>query len=469
MTDPNVVVLTMDALRPDHLSAYGYDRATSPRIDEVADDAWRFDRAVSPDVMTLNSVTSMLTGEPSGRHQSGTRGRMAAKTPLVTTHLSERGYRTGLVTCNPFLTREFGFDADITFTTTKPFDRGVDVRKFFNERKDDPRWRRYAAFARRALGPDLPYSVANALQFKFGVRDDEDDGARRATERAQSFLRSTDDPAFLYVHYTETHMNSTGSLPYSAPDGDLFRFVDDPTSLPELANRGGEVGYNEYQRRVHTDLYDGVVRYLDSHIGRIVDTLRGIGEWEDTLLIITSDHGELLGERGILGHGFLYEPGVRVPLLIRPPGGNHRTVDERVNTRGIARTALSAAGRESDSRLGPDLLDPETFGESHVLVQNYRPRWNWSRYATENGQGRHAIYDENWKLLDLGDRRELYDVAADPPESKDLIESATDRRDELVAALTARLDEMGAPAGETDNVDFEDTTQDRLRDLGYLE
>jgi arylsulfatase A-like enzyme len=465
-----IVVLSLDALRPDHLGVYGHGRETSPRIDEVATEAWQFERAVSPDVMTLNAVTSMLTGEPSGSHQSGTRGRMAAETPLVTERLSRAGYTTGLVTCNPFLTTEFGFDADVTFTTTKPFDRGLDVRQFFNERKDDPKWRRYAAFFRQALGPELPYSVANALQFKFGIRDDEDDGAGRATDRAEQFLRDADGSAFLYIHYTETHMNSTGSLPYSAPDEDLFRFVDEPETLPELANRGGEVSYDDTQRGAHRRLYDGAVRYLDRHVGRIVDTLRETGRWDDTLLVVTGDHGEMLGERGLLGHGYLYEPGVRVPLVVRPPGGDRRELTERVNIRGIARTALSAAGVDADPG-GSDLLDPATFGHQPVIVQNYRPRWKWSRYATEADAGRHAVYDGDWKLLALGDRRELYNLEDDPAERENLIDAAPDRRTALAELLDDRLVEMGSPAAETDadSVEFEAATQDRLQDLGYLE
>lgn len=468
---PNVCIVVLDALRADHVGAYGHERDTTPAIDRVAEDGHRFDAAVAPTGVTLDSVTSMFSGRYPGEHQSGRAGRMNVdELPLLPQRLQQAGYATGMMTANPFLTPWFGFGAGVDefAISTHPFGDGMNMQKFFTETKQLSRVRRYARFLRQAAGRNFLASLGNALQFRYGLFEGDDDGAERVTSAVESFVDREREPWFLYAHYSETHMNSADEWPYSIPTDDKFRYVDRRPDPGRLATQGGPVDYDAATMETHARLYDGAVRYLDRHVERIVDRLQATEQWENTVLVVTADHGEMLGERGLLGHGYLYEPGVRVPLVVSAADGvtvETGATDRRVNLIGLCRTVSRLAGIDPGGARGVDLFTDES--SDSVLIQDYSNTWDWSRYGGDDA-GQHGLYRDGWKLHASSERNELYDLDTDPDEATDLSSDETKRRDELVAALRRRLNALDI-SDEPATATIDGPAAERLSELGYLE
>jgi arylsulfatase A-like enzyme len=469
---PNVCVVVLDALRADHVGAYGHERATTPTIDRVAKEGHQFDTAIAPTGVTLDSVTSMFSGRYPGEHQSGRAGRMNVddEVPLLPELLQQVGYTTCMATANPFLTPWFGFGAGVDefAVSTHAFDDGMNMQKFFTETKHLSRPRRYARFFRQAVGQNFFATLGNALQFRFDLFEGDDDGAERITTAVEEFVGRREEPWFCYAHYSETHMNSVDEWPYSVPSRDKFRYVDERPDPDRLATRGGTVDYDAATMDAHARLYDGAVRYLDRHVERIVDRLKTTDQWDETVLLVTSDHGEMLGERGLLGHGYLYEPGVRVPLVVSTPDGvavEDGATERRVNTLGLRRSVARLAGVDPGGGHGVDFFANEPT--SDVLFQDYSNTWDWSRYGGED-QGRHCLYRDGWKLHAVPEGNELYNVDSDPDETTDLSTEAEDVHGELQTALDDLLSDLDL-SDQRAATTIDDRAADRLAELGYLD
>jgi arylsulfatase A-like enzyme len=394
--------------------------------------------------------------------------------PLLQEILQEAGYRTGAVTCNPFLTGAFGFDAgfDVIDPVTQHADEGMNMRRFFSDYKHFPTWRRYLTFIKKALGSNFVADFQNALQFRFGMFQDEDDGAQQATRRVVDFFDKADgNPFFCYIYYTETHMNSGDETPYSLPEDAAFRFLDPETDLSSIGSQTKQVDYDEVTQEIHERLYDGAIRYLDDRIAELIDALKQRDQWNDTVLVLTADHGELLGEHGRIGHGCLYEPAVNVPLLIRlPDGDSHRgtTIEKRVNTVSLYRTLLEYVGQSvrSDAAGGNLLTDrPET-----VLIQDYSSGWDWSRYETDEQGGTDALYHNEKKLITGNNRTELFDLETDPRERENLSNKIPGTVDTLRTTLREKVKQRRTTSAEVSgSLEVDAQTEDRLADLGYID
>ena len=472
-TRPNICIVVLDAVQARYLSAYGHERETSPNIRELIeeDGASRFERAVSPSGATVDSVGSIISGLYPIEHRAGNRGGLDVDTPTLPDFLSARGYRTGMVTSNPFLTPWFGFDdgVDEFNAITHRFDRGMNVRQFFSDYRDLPKYRRYVRFLRESLDADFFHHVGNGLQFKFGLFEGEDDGATKGTSWTKDFLEGT-DPWFCYAHFTETHMTKRGSLPYTIPEEARRRFLPDgvPSDV-HLADTGPTVDYSDQELDVHRRLYEGAIRYLDEKIGELRATLKSKGVWEDTLFVVTADHGECVGEEGRLGHGILYEPGVHIPLVVKPPEDGpkpseaHRTT--RTNILGLYNTIAELVDTAPSHARGPDLFGapPES-----VMVQNFSSTWEWSRYADESDPWI-AYYQDELKLLRQGDHLELYDVESGPGEQHDLTEEQPKTAARLSDSLEAELTALNEADIEKSGIEVDRNTEERLRELGYID
>lgn len=470
---PNICIVVLDALQARYLSTYGNERPTSPNIDRLIEEdcAVRFEKAVSPSGTTVDSVGSLMSGLYPIEHRAGNRGVLKVDPPTLPEFLSELGYRTGMGTCNPFLTPWFEFDrgVDDFEAVSHWFDRGMNVRQFFTDNRNFSKPRRYLRFLRQSLNRDFFHHVGNGLQFRFGLFEGEDDGATAATDWATEFVNGT-DPWFCYLHYTETHMTKRGSLPYAIPDSAARKFLPDtdPRKV-ELADTGPRVDYTDEQLDIHRRLYQGAIHYLDQKIGELRSHLESIGEWEDTLFVVTSDHGECVGEQGRLGHGILYEPGVHVPLVVKPPRGGpdvaeeHRTA--RTNILGLYRTIGNLVAEGTDHVRGPDLFGkaPET-----VMSQNYSSTWEWSRYVGENAPW-FAYYCDETKLLQQGDHVQMFDLNEDPKEEQDLAEKAKERTATMRDALAKELTALDSKEVDEAGFDVDQDTEQRLRELGYID
>jgi arylsulfatase A-like enzyme len=470
MTDlPNVCVVVFDAARAANVSAYGHDRETTPTTDALAADGSLYRRATSPSGVTFDSVTSMFSGLYPGEHQSGAATRVNVDVELLASFLSRHGYRTAAATSSPSTTPAFGFGRgfDRYFDVVNGSTGGMNVREFFERTKHLPAPRRYLQFAREAADRHALSHVRNALRFKFGFRDG-DDGGRRVTDRVTEFVRESDRPWFCYLHYTETHMNSADDLPYSLPGDRALRYVDDDAvDASRLHTRTSEVDYDAATADLHERLYDAALRYLDELTGEVVDAVRAEGDFEDTIFVITADHGEALGGDGFLGHGRLAEPILHVPLVIHGPGVPDREVDGRVNTVSLYRTLAELVGDPPAHVRGTDLLAPDPAPET-VLAQDYSDTWAWSRHGGRTA-GRNALYRDEVKFVVTESGESLYDLTADPGEARDLVDERPELASGMRNRLRTRLEEVETADPEASSGAFDDDVERRLRELGYLE
>jgi arylsulfatase A-like enzyme len=287
---PPVVLITLDTTRVDHLSCYGYERKTTPRLDAFAARAVRFDRAWSTSSWTLPAHASLFTGYYPSRHGAdydsrGTAvlgdvlampvarlmraGKLADRFTTLAELLAARGYRTGAFVAGPWLHRSFGL-----------------LQGF--ERQDD--------------------AVSS-----FGGRP-----ATQITAAARAWLDGIgpEQPYFLFANYFEPH------APYE-PIGRYPEFprAGEPLSIDYDALMRGTVVLDEDTRAVLRDHYDAEIRDMDQALGELIEAVLARPGGERTLIIVTADHGEALGEEGRLGHGFwLSEELTRIPLLVRYPG-----------------------------------------------------------------------------------------------------------------------------------------------------
>ena len=424
---PNIVLITADALRYDHLSMNGYPRATSRNIDSFAAGAWNFTDAITVIPKTTPSFATMFTGRHPEVH--GVRSNLEAVppgAPMLAEVLRSRGYRTAGFVSNPVLDARWGFG------------RGFDQYRMFP------------------------------------LQSGMDDMRRAFVEWAQP---PWDRPTFVWVHFIDPHG------PYTPPPEDSAVFSGDsldkgkdtaPTryqpisgfdpnkilgAIPAYQVRGNENRVSFYVRE-----YDAEIHYMDRIFGEIVSLLRTRGVFDSSLVIFASDHGESLCENNYyFEHGwYAYDTSLRIPLLIKEPGqSERRRVDEQVSNLDFFPTILAAAGIE-DQWPGPgrNLLAPIESGRSALVENSGRYPERYMGFRTSRLKYLRQIPSA---------REELYDLAADPretvnrvPADAGALRAARELYSRLLGELreTARESEEGKPGTEH---------LDDLRRLGYVQ
>ncbi len=426
---PNIILITVDALRADHLGTYGYARPTSPAIDQFAREAIVVSDAISQAPYTKASIASLMTGLLPSTHKTySTSGPLpvlmtghAGPDPLATTDvlpstipilpdvLRRAGYETFAFTTNPFLIRDFGFA------------RGFDHFRFYDG--DD------FAKADRVL-PDAWSAIT--------------------TPRSKPF--------FVWVHLMETHS------PYdpSARARAALPPLDPPVVIPPSVNvPEWLIKQPTRNLRVYQALYDGEIRTADDAIGEFLGKMRGAGLWDRTVIVLTADHGEEFMEHGGMEHNrTLYDEVVHVPLIVRIPGLAPRRLAAQVEIVDLFPTLTAIAGAPQPGNIAGSDLSP-------VLAGRQQP----DKFAVSENIGQAiALRTAGWKLIEYKDgRRELFRLSEDRGERHDV--SATELKQ--VAAMSEPLRNIGAQAsaaGEKiarEHTEIASSILDRLRSLGY--
>ena len=449
-----VVLVTVDTLRADRLGVYGYHEPTSPVIDALAADSVRFERAATTCPATAPAVASMLTGHHRAVHGvERNTNRLRRDVVTLAEILRRARHRTVAVVSNDVLDRR-GFD--------QGFER-------FHMAVVDP--------TRRALGLDV--SVVKHV--------------------GRELRRLGSEPAFLWVHFMAPHG------PYRPPPGHAklfprWRYLrPGDVPLPLLPGNYGLGGIPRYQRLgglrdpAHFRArYDAEVRYADTLIGMIVRRLQRAGRWDRTLLVLTADHGESLGEHdAYFQHGwFAHQATVRAPLLIRAPGRLPAgRVTSSVSLIDLTPTILALLGipaRTSfEGRSLLPVIDGHT-GDRPAFTQTYYAnrvdaltlgRWKYVRTSAPM-----ALPSGTAPRTKAGrppaPREALYDLTSDPNETTDLAAHRPDVRARLAARTAAwlrgqmkrrRVLPPPPPSVQRRAAGEEERFQDRLRALGYLD
>jgi arylsulfatase len=426
---PNIVLLLVDALRPDHMSVYGYDRPTTPTMGRLAARGVLFARAVSPSNKTRTTMPSLWTGLYPSRHGMFTlRDRLPARHTTAAERLREAGYRTAAFCPNPNLDRSVGH--------AQGWDR-YDDRGLRPERFEGPPWQRYET-------------------------------AAKIHERVLQWIdRDPDRPFLAWLHYRDVHGPYVPPPPYDT----LFTSGSPRSLTPE--ERAGRNKYLNLENdgndlNTYIDRYDGEIRYTDERISEFLEALEARGLAGRTVLILTADHGEAFLDHGLWNHGdTLHEEQIHVPLIIAGPGVAPRVEGQVVSTLDIFATMLDLAG----------LPIPRNDGASLVpILAGGAPRGGSGRAFAE-GISREenrqwAVREGDWKLVldDQAGKLELFNLAADPGERRDRLAEEPEVTERLLAELEAFVERVGGdllPRAEEAEVDEE--LMRRLESLGYVD
>ena len=457
-----VLLLSIDSLRPDHLGLYGYERFTSPVLDEVARAGVVFEDASSAAPWTLPSHASMLTGLYPLRHRVvSSKTRLPDEVPTLAASFAAHGFDTAAVINSEWLKKE-------NFQLTRDFEKYLWADTSL-DRKAPNRW---------------------------------------VTDQAIEWIAGQGEkPLFLFAHYYDLHSDDTSepyfeklfARPYqgtvTGTGWELKQAVLEQDYIEschrnfdaERCSFGSEYVVDESVHRLHfdaadvrhlIDLYDAQIRQLDTELSRLFAALRKHEVLERTLLVVTSDHGEEFMEHGRVEHFIpTYQQVLHVPLMIRGPGiPAGMRVEAPVSSVDIVPTLLKLAGLPLPADLdGLDLAPLWSGGE----VQPFEERFLYGEAAggiqyNFFGDGFFPVFRSvrqgRYKLIyeSKGDSYALYDLAADPGEQHDI----TPREPEIAARLIQEMSERYAgfrPEPEIGNevvLDPEDL--ERLRALGYV-
>jgi len=410
----NLLLVVVDTLRRDHMSLYGYPRATTPALDELAARSMVWDQAVSSSSWTMPSTASLLSGLWPTEHGVTDGQPLPAEVATLADRLQREGFTTVGVSANPLVGRGEGFAQGHEHFVHVPWARAETLSRLLSDLlRIDPgsRWYAYAHF----IDPHDPYDAPGELSRAFGDPD-------------------------LHVERSELQ------------------------ALAKQVNFGGEeVEHDAGMLRSLVDSYDEEILYWDQAFGAFLAALDTDGLLDDTIVVVTSDHGEEFLEHDRLKHGLqLYEETVGVPLLIHAPG-------------------LVPPGRERslpvEPRLLPDLLVELLQADGPVsaerLTRSLKPRGNLvymhtgHAHATPGGPRTDllALRNGRWKLVEMpvSGWRGLFDLEVDPGETRNL---AVERED-LVARYGPLLERWWAE-GSTPGEPQEEIL-DKLRALGYIQ
>jgi arylsulfatase A-like enzyme len=466
---PNILLLLLDSARAANTSTYGYERPTTPTLDALAAGGALFRQAVANGCWTLPSHATMFTGRhPSSHGLTRTGDALPRGVPTLAGLLADAGYDTGCFSNNAYISEATGLAAgfahvDDVWRVTNP--RGMARPKLSG------RLRRL-----EQKGPAMRPVVA-ALRAARRVRTTVrgwrrrpgDHGAVLTNDHLRRWIgeRPGDQPWFAFVNYMEAHER------YSPPRPWDRRFLPPGTNRAQVAGLGskGEILASTGRRRerslaILTGLYDGAIGYLDARIGELLDELRAAGHLDDTVVVVTADHGDSLGEHGYLGHRlYLYEELVRVPLVISyppafPPG---TAVDDQVELGDLFPTLLELGGAGVPEGTTPfRSLANGSRPPAYAVLENTAPK------ALDLVQMR-ALRTPARKFIWRSDgRHQLFDLERDPAEEHDLSPTEPDEVDAMLTALEDWERSFEGTSLEPEEAAYDEATLERLRGLGYI-
>lgn len=438
---PSVLVILVDTLRADFLGTYGFDGPVSPAIDRLAKESVQFERAFAQAPWTKPSIASLFTSLAPDTHRvlshdgkyaddgHASTEALPQEAATLAESFQQAGYATAAFVANPWLLREHGFA------------QGFDL---YDQRQGRP----------------LPPRASVML-----------DAARRWIT-----ARPDDQPFFAYVHLMDVHG------PYDAPDQDYdavrespglgpSRELDDATLAqlrPYLRRARWIDGPGVRDVRTWRARYAAGVHAVDRQLGAFLAELARAGVLDHTIVVLTADHGEELADNGGWDHGFrLYEHQIRVPLIVRPPGGvaGGRRVQEIVSLIDVMPSLLGRAGIAPPSMVQGRDLAPQLAGTDAgpAAGASFAGGVKWNPRM-------HSLRAPGWKLID--DPRtpssELFDLAADPTEQKNVAASRPEERARLQGVLDAHARALAAkPALVQEKAAVSDEMKKRLEALGY--
>ena len=399
-TLPNVVVITIDTLRADHLGCYGYKQIQTPAIDALAADGVRFERAYTPVPITLPSHTVIFTGTyptASGIHDFSA-NRLGAESITLAALLKEKGFTTGAVVASAVLDSRFGL----------------------------------------SRGFDFYYDHFDFNRLEESNLDEMERPANVVADVALDWLaQNTDKRFFFWMHLYDPH------YPYNPPA--------------------------PYSEQYRTHPYDGEIAFADAQVGRVLEFLKSKGLYDKTLIVLSGDHGEGLGEHGEKTHGFfIYNSTLHVPMMVKLPGAPHaRTTSTPVSTADILPSVLAELSLPIPAQVQGVSFQAELEGKASerasprgLYGETFLPRlhFNWSELR--------GIQLDRYKFIEAP-KPELYDLDKDPHELQNLYAEKKAVASELRSKLSALIHSYTPGTELAEKMPLDPALMERLKALGY--
>lgn len=471
----NVVLVTVDCFRYDRCGFDGHGRNTTPVLDELATESYIFDKAYATGPYTTESVPGILAGQHSynGVHYGDHLAWKAlpSECETIATYLSEHGYQTTATLTNPHLTRERNFDRGFqqfrNLRTGTGEETGESGSPGLLDRFDlsdaisglRPRMREYETLVNPYTIPYVAYRYYQSRTDWPTVRGED------VVRELVSDLGGSSEPFFAWTHLMDLHAPIN---PRSARRGGLAAGDGTVSHLLTDASRVSLVHEPKYDA-----MYDSALRYVDECIGRLVAELRSRGCWDETVLVVTGDHGEVLFDRdGIYGHPrhHLYDELLHVPLLVRTPGDGRGRIDQPFSLAWLHELLSETLGVERGefpAESGRKWTLPEPDGEPSVIVSDSLDG-NGHSLAVRDGENK-LIHHENARTMDANfseyeyiDHDVAYRYDADVGERVPFAPETSPELRSIAHRLSARPDDHPTIEGE-----FRPEIEQRLQDLGY--
>ena len=395
---PNVVLVTIDTLRPDHLGCYGYKQIRTPNIDGLAADGIRFERAYTSVPVTLPSHTVIFTGTYpllSGVHDFAA-NKVSPSQPTLASVLKEHGYATSAVIGSAVLDSRFGLNHGFDFY----YDH-FDFNRMDESNLDEM---------------ERPGNVVSDVTLDW-------------------LEKNYQKKFFLWMHLYDPHYPYHPPPPYS----------------------------EEYKDR----LYDGEIAFADAQLGRVLEFLKEKNLYRNTLIVLSGDHGESLGEHGERTHGFfIYNATLHVPLIIRLPGNSSpKVLPNLVNLADLMPTVLqfleiTVPPEVQGISLLSVMMKKNEAESRNLYAETFLPRlhFNWSELR--------SVETENLHFIDAP-KPELYDLNKDPEETHNLYAEKKAVAEEMRARLSRLIGDLSGSQELAQKTGLDPALMERLKSLGY--
>lgn len=453
MSQPNVLLIVLDAVRKNHLSCYGHRRKTTPNLDEFATEAKKYESAVAAAPWTPPSHASLFTGKyPSQHRVTGFNPHLDSDHETVAELLANEGYTT------------FGFSNSHHTSAERGFDRGFG---FYHDILELPRVRgRMYELSRAYIRFVWKYFVQNYDVSYFQLR------------KLVEYIEDSSEPFFGFINLNSAHSPYDPPEPWASELEDGYNDWDKVSmeTAQALADDGGyqfmmgELDAKEIDWELVRRWYDGEIRYMDYLLKELFTELKDRGMYEESLIIVTSDHGEHFGEHGLAYHQFsLYEQLLAVPLLMKwPQSTQASTSEELVSLVDITPTILDAAGvGVPESMRGRSVRSGQ---EPNAVFAEYAGPYPPLRERLEKYGDAFDGYDRGLQAVRTSERKLIRSTSGESTlyrisEDAEVKVDEPTRKEKLGKVLTDQLNELprGGEVGEPD-----DHIKNRLKKLGYM-
>lgn len=439
---PNIILIVLDSVRYDHTSCLHYGRNTTPNLASIKD-AIYFQNAISPAPWSPPAYASIFTGlYPTQHgvhldHERGYRG-LILSSPTFVDRLRDLGYTTVAFSNNKLISKALGFGRGFKEFYEEP---GATAEKTFDQKGSG-----MGTILKKSIRMFRRWKNYHISPYFYGAVEK---GSRRTNQHINSWLEKEKKPFFMFISYMEVHEWSAGLSHIRGLDRDI---KDRVTQLLSDRVRTLAEGHtiDSSLIKVVYEVYDSALSYIDYRLGQLFRILESKGAFDNTAIIITSDHGEMLGEKNYFGHGcsFLHNALLQVPLVIKEPNSfsaDNMSVDKVFSTKNIYHIVNKISQRESCLEFikkAQDWCGAESFGVADQFGDKIRMR-NPKLHNRLNTQ-RRTLISGNYKLVyNYGDKSYvLYNLSNDKNELRDISEEDKERVQEMLLLFNRWISEL---------------------------